>query len=240
MSVTTPPPLFTGKHITLRTVTPADISLYYRWLQNPIFLPYKPYLKHICPTPAHLLAYLNLQAQIEPRSEFEALVIHQKTQAAIGMIGLAGIDRFNKKAEFSAGFVHGHGTHALWEAIHAGIALSFATFNLHKLIFYTTATNHHALKIMQRHGFTQEGYFKEEVLVNDNERIDLYRFALMHKDWSQSSLCKRLNRIAPLKPAIASIENTLLSEEALKKDWNKTEEDNAWTHLQINTPHPLP
>ncbi len=196
---TTPPPLFTGKHITLRPITPADTALYYCWLQNPIFLPYKPYLKLLCPTPAHLLAHLSLQAQIKPRCEIEALVIHQKTQVPIGIIGLAGIDRFNKKAEFSAGFVYGHGTHALGEAINAGISLSFSGMDLHKLVFYTTANNHHALKIMQRHGFTQEGYFKEEILVNNEQRVDLYRFALMRDQWIQSSLYKRLNRIAPLQ-----------------------------------------
>ncbi len=37
------------------------------------------------------------------------------------------------------------------------------------------------------------------------------------------------------EPLIASIENTLLSEEALGKDWNKTEEDEAWRHLQHET-----
>lgn len=31
---------------------------------------------------------------------------------------------------------------------------------------------------------------------------------------------------------ISAIENTLLSEEALGKDWNKPEEDKAWLHLQ--------
>ena len=192
-----PPPLFTGKHITIRPITPADTPLYYSWLQNPVFSPYKPYLKLLCPTSTQLFAYLTFQAQIDPRSEIEGLVIHQKTQVPIGIIGLAGIDRLNKKAEFSAGFIYGHGTHALWEAIHAGISLSFSGLDLHKLIFYAAANNNHPLKIMQRHGFIQEGYFKEEILIDD-QRVDLYRFALMRCDWLQSAFYKRLNRIAPL------------------------------------------
>ena len=195
----TPPPLFTGKHITIRSITPADTPLYYNWLQNPVFSPYKPYLKLLCPTSAQLFDYLTFQAQIEPRSEIEGLVIHKKTQVPIGIIGLAGIDRLNKKAEFSAGFIHGHGTHALWEAIHAGISLSFSGLGLHKLIFYAAANNHQPLKIMQRHGFVQEGYFKEEILIDeDDQRVDLYRFALIRRDWLQSAFSKRLNRIAPL------------------------------------------
>jgi len=34
------------------------------------------------------------------------------------------------------------------------------------------------------------------------------------------------------EPMKTRIENTLLSEEALGKDWNRTEEDEAWAHLQ--------
>ncbi len=34
------------------------------------------------------------------------------------------------------------------------------------------------------------------------------------------------------EPVMKGIENALLSEEALGKDWNKPEEDQAWSHLQ--------
>jgi len=196
---TLPPPFFTGKHILIRTLSPAlDAPLYHSWLQNPVFLPYKPYLKQLCPTPVQLFSYLSLQAQLNPQSEIEGLVIHKKTQIAIGMIGLAGIDRFNKKAEFSAGFVYGHGTHALWEAIHAGISLSFEHFDLHKLIFYVSPDNQQPLKIMQRYGFKHEGCLKEEILVDEQQRVDLHRFALMRRDWPKSRFHERLKRIAPL------------------------------------------
>jgi len=200
VSTTTPSPLFTGKHVIIRPLSPTDAPLYHRWLQNPAFLAYKPYLKRLCPTSAKLLTHLTLQAQVNPRAEIEGLVIPQKTQAPIGIIGLAAIDRFNQKAEFSAGFVRGYGTHAIWEAIHAGFALSFARFKLHKLIFYVASDNHQALKIMQRYGFISEGYFKEEILVDDDgQRVDLHRFALMQTAWEDHPFHQRLNRIAPIE-----------------------------------------
>ncbi|OAD20409.1 hypothetical protein THIOM_003893 [Candidatus Thiomargarita nelsonii] len=34
------------------------------------------------------------------------------------------------------------------------------------------------------------------------------------------------------EPMMTGIENALLSEETLGKDWNKAEEDQAWSHLQ--------
>jgi RimJ/RimL family protein N-acetyltransferase len=51
---------------------------------------------------------------------------------------------------------------------------------------------------MQRYGFIHEGYFKEEILVDDNQRVDLHRFALMHRDWQQHPLYQRFKRIVPI------------------------------------------
>lgn len=192
------PPLFVGNFISLRHITTADAFLYHQWLQNPVFLAYKPYLKYLCSTPLDLMAHLAMQAQSNPRTEFEVLVIQQRTQEPIGIISLASIDEFNKKAEFSAGFISGYGTRCILEAIHAGIALSFVHYNLHKLIFYVTPNNHRALKIMQRYGFISEGCFKEEILIDEKQRVDLLRFALMKSTWLDKNFQQHINRIAPI------------------------------------------
>jgi len=191
-------PLFVGKYIIIRHIVPSDALLYHQWLQKTIFLAYKPYLRLLCPTSIQLMAYLAMQAQANPRTEFEVLVLQKNTQTPIGLLSLSGIDEFNQKAEFSAGFVSGYGTRKVWEAIHAGIALSFAHFELHKLIAYVVSTNHQVLKMMQHYEFIHEGYFKEEIFVDDKQRIDLHRFALMRRDWKHSLLYQRLNRIAPV------------------------------------------
>jgi len=193
-------PLFIGKYIIIRHITPSDALLYHIWLQNPVFLAYKPYLKQLCPTAQQLSAYLTMQTELNPRIEFEVMVIQKRTQKPIGIMGLSSVDEFNKKAEFSAGFVSGYGTKSVWEAIHAGIVISFNKFNLHKLVFYVTSNNHHALKIIQANGFIAEGYFKEEILINESQRIDLHRFALMRKVWEDQNhaLHQRLDRIAPI------------------------------------------
>ncbi len=192
-------PLFIGKYIIIRHITPSDALLYHIWLQNPVFLAYKPYLKQLCPTAQQLSAYLTMQTELNPRIEFEVLVIQKRTQKPIGIMGLSSIDEFNKKAEFSAGFVSGYGTKSVWEAIHAGLSIIFNN-DFHKLIFYVTSNNHQALKIMRTNGFISEGYFKEEILINENQRADLYRFALMRKVWDDQNhiLHQRLNRIAPI------------------------------------------
>jgi RimJ/RimL family protein N-acetyltransferase len=187
-----------GKHIILRHIVASDAHLYHSWLENSDFLAYKPYLKQLCPTPEHLMAFLAMQIQSNPRTEFEVLVIHKATQTIIGIIGLSGIDEFNKKAEFSAGFIRGYGTRSLWEAIHATITFSFERFQLHKLICYVTPDNHRVLTMMQHYNFISEGCFKEEIIMNNNQRVDLHRFALMFRDWKTHPLRQRLNHIVPI------------------------------------------
>ena len=191
-------PLLVSKHIIFRPIVPMDAFLYHRWLQNPDFLAYKPYLKRLCPTPIQLSTHLTIQAEHNPRTEFEVLAIQQKSKTPIGILGLSGIDEFNQKAEFSAGFICGYGTRSIWEAIHAGIDISFTYSELQKLICYVTSNNHRVLKILQRYGLTHEGYFKEEILVDNKQRIDLHRFALIRRDWQQHPLHQRLRRIAPV------------------------------------------
>jgi RimJ/RimL family protein N-acetyltransferase len=197
-------PLFTGKYIFIRHIAPTDALLYHNWLEMPIFLAYKPYLRRLCPTPVQLAAYLAMQAQSNPRTEFEVLVIQQNTQTPIGVLCLSSLDEFNQKAEFSVGFISGYGTRCIWEAIHAGIVLCFANFKLHKLICYVTPSNQMVLKIMQRCQFIHEGYFQEEILVNDEQRIDLHRFALMSRDWQHHPLHQRLNRIVPINESFVA------------------------------------
>lgn len=191
-------PFYVGQHIVLRHILPADAKLYHDWLQNSEFLAYKPYLRQLCAVPSQLAAYIALQLQSNPRTEYEVLVIHKSSQTPIGIIALSGIDEFNKKAEFSAGFIRGHGTRSLLEAIHAAIYLSFEQFQLHKLICYVADNNQRVLKLLPHYGFGLEGCFKEEIIGENEQRIDLHRFSLMRSDWEHLPIRHRLKRIVPI------------------------------------------
>lgn len=192
-------PFYIGQHVVLRHIWPTDAKLYHDWLQNSEFIAYKPYLKQLCPAPSQLAAYITLQIHASPRTEYEVLVIHKSTQTPIGIIALSGIDEFNKKAEFSAGFIRGHGTRSLLEAIHAAIFFSFEQFQLHKIICYVAENNKRVLKLLPHYGFGFEGCFKEEVIGENNQRIDLHRFSLMRSDWEHLPIRQRLKRLAPIK-----------------------------------------
>ena len=45
-------------------------------------------------------------------------------------------------------------------------------------------------------------------------------------------VCRALVTILEEQPAKTVSETALLSEDALSKDWNRTEEDEAWSYLQ--------
>lgn len=110
---------------------------------------------------------------------------------------LAGIDTVNGKAEFSAGFLRGRGTRAIWEAIHFALHYSFQSLRLRKLVLHTLADNHQALAILERIGAHPEGIFRAELVLPGGRYADLRRYALFRdSDWLR--LKTALARLAPL------------------------------------------
>lgn len=132
--------------------------------------------------------------------EVEVVVLHRATGAPIGAMYLAGIDAANGKAEFSAGFLRGRGTRAIWEAIHFGLRHAFETLRLRKLVFHCLADNLQALAMLERAGAHPEGLFRAELALPSGGYADLWRYALFSDgDWPR--LKAVLERITPLLAA---------------------------------------
>lgn len=187
-------PLLEGESFVLRHVTVADAPLIFKWLNVPGFHYYRPSFLQFCPTVHHVAKRILTLSAIKPPLEIEALAIKRTTSTPIGLISLSGIDRINQKAEFSFGFVEGHGTRCLLDVIGTSLEGAFS-MDLHKLIFYVTAENTRMLQAMQRYGIRQEGLFKEELMPEKNRRLDIYRFALLDYEWHENPLRKRLKRV---------------------------------------------
>lgn len=137
-----------------------------------------------------------LAAFAEP-PEVEVVVLHRPTGAPIGAMYLSGIDTANGKAEFSAGFLRGRGTRAIWEAIHFALWHAFETLALRKLVLHSLADNIPALAILERAGAHPEGLFRADLAMPSGGYADLRRFALFRDDdWPR--LKAVLERIAPL------------------------------------------
>lgn len=194
-----PPPLYEGRHVIIRPAVPDDASTLYGWLQDPSFAAYKPYVSQFGSSASLLADRIAMQRLIDPPVEIEVIVLQRPTATPIGAMCLSGIDSFNMKAELSFGFIRGRGTRGLVEAITFALERAFSALKLHKLIFYVGRDNVKILNMMRRYGAVPEGYLREELLGDDQKRVDMYRFALFRRDWEESAARSRLNRVVRVK-----------------------------------------
>lgn len=137
-------------------------------------------------------------ASLQPPIEIEALVLHAPSKTPIGSVSLSAIDRLNGKAELSLGFVRGQGTRCVWETLNFALDRAFRELKLAKLVFHVLPDNAPALALMSHLGFAYEGCLREEISLDGERRADLLRYALLAREWHESTLREKLNRIAPL------------------------------------------
>lgn len=193
-----PPSLYHGNSITVRHILPDDMVLLHDWLKSPEFSFYRPCLRELCPDVPSLIERMAAVGQLTPPVEIEALIEHRATKTPIGIMSLSGIDHFNRKAEFSIGFVRGQGTRCTMEALHFGLEQAFSTLNLRKLAFYVAAGNERARRFMAHCHMAEEGLLREELLLASGKTLDLHRYALLRADWEKGGLRRTLQRLVPL------------------------------------------
>ncbi len=169
------------------------------WLESIDFSFYRPCLKEICPNIQNVVERMSTVSQLNPPLEMEVMVEHRPTQTPIGIMSLSGIDHFNRKAEFSIGFVRGQGTRCTMEALHFGLEQAFFVLNLRKLAFYVAVGNVRAQRFMAHWHIAEEGLLREELLLSSGETLDLQRYALLRNDWKNSDLRNKLQHLVPLR-----------------------------------------
>ena len=114
----------------------------------------------------------------------------------VGIIALSNIDIHNSKAELSLAFKNGLGTRIVAETIFFVFDYAFHKLELNKLYFYITADNAKALKMARTYKMKKEGLLYEEMLSENGELLDLYRFCMLRRNWTKSPLFNKLSRIS--------------------------------------------
>ena len=174
------------------------MALLHNWLKSHEFSFYRPYLGEMCPEILDLIERMVTVGQFTPPLEIEVLIEHRATRTPIGIMALSGIDHFNRKAEFSIGFIRGQGTRCTMEALHFGLEQAFSVLNLRKLVFYIATGNDRAQRFMQHCHMTEEGLLREELLLSSGKTLDIHRYALLLTDWEEGDLRRTLQRLVPL------------------------------------------
>jgi len=188
-----------GNSIDIRNILPHDARLLHDWLQLPEFAFYRPNLLEMCPNVLDLINRMVKIRECTPSIEIEVLIEQSKTHIPIGIMSLSGIDTYNRKAEFSMGFVRGQGTRCTMEAFHFGLEKAFSSLDFRKLIFYITDSNKRALRFIDHCQIQKEGLLYEELLLSSGKTLDLHRYSLLQSAWEKGYLQQTLQRTAPLK-----------------------------------------
>lgn len=165
-------------NIELRSITIEDTDLIIKWRNKESvkkhFLYQQPFTRE-----GHI-KWLNEMVFSGKTEQF--IIIDKAEDKSIGSVFLRDIDYDNKKAEYGI-FIgedlarsRGIGTLVAKMIVEYG----FEQLKLHKIFLRVFADNERAIKCYNKAGFKKEGYFKEEIII-DNKYRDIVFMAIFNK-----------------------------------------------------------
>lgn len=122
---------------------------------------------------------------IESDGWLSLAIAEVSTGEKLGNIGLKIVNHEAKIAE--VGFMVKQGAQGKGfakEALNILIDYAFNTLSLNKLVAYCSAVNSGSYKLLEKTGFTREGYLKQNSLIN-NKYVDDYVYGLCQSELSR-------------------------------------------------------
>ncbi len=174
-----------GPRLLLRTMRADDWPLFLELHQH------EAVRRYVCDDLSEAQIRARFDSRLLPWSvhsaDMMALVIARLDDAtAVGVIGLRS-DWANRQAE--VGFLllpSQQGQGFAGEALQCLLQYAVQTCGYHKLVATVTAGNEPSLKLLQKHGFVQEGLFREHYFLN-GRFVDDLKLGLLARDWQPLS-----------------------------------------------------
>ena len=168
----------TGKKIQIRRMTEDDTDLIVTWRNNPRvrhnFIYRKPFTKEGHENWIHTM--------VDTGKVVQFIIEERSSGKPVGSVYLRDIDPECRKAEYGI-FIgedwavgKGFGSEAAGLAVQYG----FEKLNLHKIFLRVFADNLPAIHSYEKAGFKQEGYFKDEIYI-ENQYRDLIFMAIFNE-----------------------------------------------------------
>ena len=175
-----------GNYSCYRQVRSCDAPIIFRWLNEEMFLFYRPYFSYICPTIDKIARHIEMVERIEPQVEIEYFILEPIDDAPVGLVSLQSIDHINKKAELCLFLRKAPAFRMELEAIWMAVMFAFQVLELEKLYFYVSEKNNDFLNILTKRGWAPEALLVKELRMLDGTRLDVFRFILFPEDLSTS------------------------------------------------------
>jgi RimJ/RimL family protein N-acetyltransferase len=169
-----------GKEIALIAKNSALVSLYCKWIDDPICRKYAPFI--IPRTLDEVKKYLEPQMGVKKLIEFD--IYHKGEEKVIGFIGVKEINWFHRLAEI----FYLIGERDYWnrglatKAVILMLNYTFKELNLHKIFGEVLVPNIASIRIFEKLGFSLEGTFKEECYI-DGKYHDIKRYGCLKAEW---------------------------------------------------------
>ena len=161
-----PFPVLATARLTLREPRPADEDALFPLRADPALMQFIP--RPIAQTPADAGAVIQLMRDGQARNEsINWMMIRTADLELVGTIGYVRIHPEDHRAEI--GYLlraDCHGQGLMDEALEATVAYGFTTMNLHSIEAVVRPENTPSRKLVERHGFVQEGFFRENIFFN--------------------------------------------------------------------------
>ena len=126
---------------------------------------------------------------------FQWGIVKRGDSSVCGTCTLAGIDRANERAELGFALCRRHwGSGVVHEAASLVIEHAFTGMGLHRLEADADPRNVKSLRILERLGFSREGYQRERYLVA-GERQDGVLFGLLASEWRHQQVPSTLDLV---------------------------------------------
>ena len=119
----------------------------------------------------------------DKENRYDAVILYDGVP--VGLIGLLGIDRVNRKAEYYI-CLGEHNIKGKGIATRASKLLfdyAFETLDLNKIYLYTEVDNLSAQKLFERRNFKKEWLFVDDLIYN-GRKVSRYAYALLKEDAS--------------------------------------------------------
>ena len=120
---------------------------------------------------------------IETGRAVQMIICEEGTDRPLGSVYVRDIDRQHRKGEYGIfiGEDDARGRGVGTQAARLMTAYAFGELKLHKLYLRVFADNAGAIRSYEKAGFVQEGYLKEEVLIDGGYR-DMIWMAVLNQD----------------------------------------------------------
>lgn len=184
----------------VRMLIEADIrQLYQQPEVGRVLRRYRPWVSDEPTSVENAVMRLNWLRQLDPPIEIECLVLHRSSRLPLGFLCLSSIDPLNAKAELSVAFFRGLGTRCVLESMHWALETVFSSVQTEKLVFYVLPENQQAQRMLNAMEVPLESVLQREIVSQNGQRADLWRYALFRERWLKGDARRRLHRLVPLK-----------------------------------------